>query len=301
MPKDSPRSDGAQSTLAPRMRRSFSASEMRPSHSMRWSSAKRRLQLLGVGTVAAHPEPRVGRQRRHGVEQDVEALAGLVAADEEHRGALGGPGFGLGVALDLDAVEHGRVGAAEVALGERGGVVGHGAAVVEAVGQPPDDGPQVAVGGAVAGGVERGDHGRAPHDQRGLGGTRGQGLVDVEQVEALVAERPDGAELGRRVGSDGRHRPVGRGGHAGAERRDPGVGRRAVARGQHPDVVAEPAQRAGQAEHLHLHAARQAQAVGADHPDPLHDSGPRASWAGAGATARGRAGSATRARRRAPA
>ena len=63
--------------------------------------------------------------------------------------------------------------------------------------------------------------------------------------KCLVAQRPDGAELGRRVGGERGHRAVGRGRDALAERRDAGVGRRAVAGAEHPRLVAEGPQRRG--------------------------------------------------------
>ena len=47
----------------------------------------------------------------------------------------------------------------------------------------------------------------------------------------------------------------------------PGVGRRAVAGAEHPDLVAEGPQRPGEREHLALHAAGQGEAVGADEAD----------------------------------
>ena len=93
-------------------------------------------------------------------------------------------------------------------------------------------------------------------------------LVQVEDVELLVAHRPDDPELRRGVGRDRRDRAVGGGRDAVAERRDPAVGRRAVAGREDPRVVAAGAQRAGQAEHLALHAPGHGEAVRAHQPDP---------------------------------
>ena len=50
--------------------------------------------------------------------------------------------------------------------------------------------------------------------------------------------------------------------------RDEQLGRRAVARRQHPGLVAEPAQHPGQPEHLGLHTTWHGEAVGADQADP---------------------------------
>ena len=170
--------------------------------------------------------------------------------------------------------------AAEVAPGEGGGVGGHRAADVEAVGR--------ATAAADAGTCSRRCRRRrgrcrasAPsvNEQRGLGRPGDERLVEVDDVEVLVAQRPDGAQLGRRVRGEGRHRAVGGGRHADAERGDAGVGRRTVA-GRRAPAPRGPsgAQRPGQPEHLHLHAAGHGEAVGAHEPDPEHapnvDRGP---------------------------
>ena len=130
-----------------------------------------------------------------------------------------------------------------------------------------------------AGGVERADDRRAAHHQRRHRRPGGERLVDVEHVELLVAQGADRAQRGRGVGRQRGDRPVGRRRQAVAERRDERFRRRAVARSEHPRLVALAAQLAGQAEHLGLHAAGHAEAVGADDPDPqrppqLHGSGP---------------------------
>ncbi len=94
--------------------------------------------------------------------------------------------------------------------------------------------------------------------------------MEVDDVETLVAKGPDRPELRGRVGRERRDRAVRRGRDGHAERGDPGVGRGAVAGRQHPGLVAQLAQGAGEAEDLHLHAAGHRQAVRADQPDAEH-------------------------------
>ena len=97
-------SDGAQNTSAARRRRAFSSSLMRPSHSMRVSPATQALQRLGVGAVAGDPEADVRREVGHGLEQHRQALARLVATDEQDHGpsaarrASGGSTHGVALA-----------------------------------------------------------------------------------------------------------------------------------------------------------------------------------------------------------
>ena len=93
--------------VGPRMRRAFSSSVIRPSHSMR-----------GVAGRAAAQRPRSRDRRRrstdrtfggrsaHGFEQHGQALARLVAPDEEDgRRPSRRPRRGLGERVDLDPVE----------------------------------------------------------------------------------------------------------------------------------------------------------------------------------------------------
>ena len=118
------------------------------------------------------------------------------------------------------------------------------------------------------GGVERADDRRRVHQHARHRRPGRQRLVDVEDVELLVVERPDRAQRGRGVGRQRGDRAVGRRRQAVAERRDERLRRRPVARPEHPGLVALAAQLAGQAEHLGLHAAGHGQAVGPDQPDP---------------------------------
>ena len=93
-------------------------------------------------------------------------------------------------------------------------------------------------------------------------------LVEMDDVEGLVAHRPDRAELGRRVGGHRRDRAVGRGRKAESERRHSGVGRRTVAGGEHAHGMPLAPQSTGETEHLGLYPAGHGQAVRADHADP---------------------------------
>ena len=68
-------------------------------------------------------------------------------------------------------------------------------------------------------------------------------------------------------GAIGAMEPLAAVGRLVAERGDPAVGRRTVARAEHPDVVARRAAAPGQAQHLPLHATGDGEAVGADDPD----------------------------------
>ncbi len=281
-------------------------------------------QRLGLRAGAPDPHHDVGREVAQRVEQHGQALALLVAAHEQDRGPARRGRGGLGEPLDLDAVEQQLVASAEGPLGRDPGVLRHRAADVEPLGQPPDARLQHGVGRAVARPVERAHQRRVAEQQGCHGRPRRQRLVHVEDVERLVAQGPDRAELGRGIGGQRGERPVRRGGHALAERRHAGVGRRAVARGEHPGVDTQHAQRAGEAQHLRLDTARDREAVGADEPDAhgvrvlpgrepprsrrrTPTSGPRpsrpdrsASSAASGATARAPAGSGSRARRPAP-
>ena len=169
---------------------------------MRASCAVPVLELLGLRAVAADPDAHVGRQVGQRGQQHLEALAGLVAPEEEDRRAVGGVGGPLGEALHLDRVEQELVGAAEPALGEGHRVGRHGAAVVEAAGHPLQPPAQVAVGSALPRRVERADLRGIAHQQRGDAGPGRHRLVEVEHLEVLVAQRADGAQLGGRVGGE---------------------------------------------------------------------------------------------------
>ena len=140
-------------------------------------------------------------------------------------------------------------------------------------GRAPSERTGATGSGRSPGGVEGADHRRRVQQQGGHGGPGGHRLVQVEHVEVLVAQGPDGAQRRRGVGGQRRHRAVGRGRDAVAERRDERVGRRAVAGSHHPDLVAPAAQRPGQPEDLPLHTAGHGQAVRADQTDAHPASG----------------------------
>ena len=224
-----------------------------------------------LGAVTGDPQPHVRRELVHGLEQHGQPLAGLVAADEEDRRALGGPRRGLGEALDLHAVEQDGVAAARAPGGPCARrprcTATRRSSFLDSHFTP---GREPGVGLGAAGGVEGADQRCGLEEHGRLGRPGAERLVDVDHVERLVAQGPDGAQLGRRVRGDRGHRAVGHGGHAVAQGCDPGVGRWTVAGAEHPHVVARAPQRPGQAQDLALHAARQGQAVRADDADAHH-------------------------------
>ena len=118
MPKDSPRTDGEQYTVQPRMRAARSSSLMRPSHSMRPSWPKRWRSSSDCGPSPPTQTCTSGGQLRQRGEEHLEALAGLVPAEEEDRGPGRGMRRPLGEPLDLDPVVEELVLPAEGALGE---------------------------------------------------------------------------------------------------------------------------------------------------------------------------------------
>ena len=191
-PNDSPRSDGAQNTSAPRSRAAFSASLIRPepldpgiagdrAPAARRSRARRR-------------RPTAGRRRAASAmasSSTARPLRGSWRPRKKIVGPVGRPRRRLGEAVDLDAVEQRVVGAAEVRRwASVRGVVGHRAAQVEPAGQPAHRRAEPPVGGAVAGGVERADDRRGLEQQRRHRRPGHERLVEVEDVEPLVARGP---------------------------------------------------------------------------------------------------------------
>ena len=199
--------------------------------------------------------------------------------DEEDRRPVRRPRGRLGKALHLDAVEQQHVVAVErVARGDAR-VLRHGAPEHQPRREPAHDRAQHRVGGAVTGAVEGADHRRSGSEERGQWRAGTQRLVQMEDVEALVAkgaQRPNGAG---RVGRDRRDRPVGRERHRAPEGRYARLGRRAVARRQHACVDAGGPQCTRETHHLALDPARDGEAVRAHEADP-HDRQRYASWTG---------------------
>ena len=99
---------------------------MRPSHSTLPPGGRRR-QGRRLGALPRHPQDRVGVEAGERLQEHLQPLARLVAADEEDRppaaaGRVGHrPGIGLGEPLDLDPVGQDVAGAAQPALGQRPG------------------------------------------------------------------------------------------------------------------------------------------------------------------------------------
>ena len=234
MPNDSPRTDGEQYTVQPRMRAARSSSLIRPSHSMRGSWPKRAAQLRALRAVAAHPDAgrrRAGRPARR-------------AAPRGPCGARGGRGRrwsaprsgaarAVGEAIDLDAVEEQLVVAAEVPLGE-GHRVGrhraaHGRARLAIALAGPTRGSGTAALSPAAWNVPT--SGASPNSSAVMRGARGDRLVQVERRRSPRRGGPGScgaAPTG--PGASGATEPLAAVGHAAAEGRDAGVGRRAVAR-----------------------------------------------------------------------
>ncbi len=236
------------------------------------------LQSLGLGAVGGHP---AARRRRGARPAPASRTSRPLRSSWRPQKKIVGPslfsGSAAAIGLELDAVEHHRVVAAQVAVGELLRVGGHHAAHLDAAGQPAHDAVQHPVRAAVAGGVERAHDRRRVEQHGGLRRPRGQRLVQVEDVEVLVAKGADGAQHGRRIRRDRSDRPVGGGRDAVAERRHVRRRRRAVAGGQHPRLVSHRPQHPCQPEHLRLHAARDGHAVRAHQPDAQGASldGPR--------------------------
>ena len=219
---------------------------------------------LAVWGPRRHPDPGLDVVRDDRFDQDGQALARLVATEEKDGRAGRRPGGSGRDQVDVDAVPNQLVAAPEGWRAVSRARARDGAAQRQALGRPaarPSHGP---VPGDLAGPVE-GAHQRPVAEQKGGQGRAGdEGLVEVDDVEALVPQRPDGAQGGRRVGGDGGHRAV-----AGRRHRAP-RGETQVSGGGPSQgastlrLDAHAPHRPGDAEHLVLHAARDAQAVRAD-------------------------------------
>ena len=271
-PNDSPRSDGAQNTSAPRSRAAISSS-LEPAQPLDAGvAAVAGPQRLGLGARRRHPQPRRRRGRQaQGVEQHGQALARLVAADEEDRRARrSGSGVGLGEPLDLDAVEQQLVVAAERPCGA-------------VAGRPPTPRTarssrrgQPAHARAGPAGRRRCRPRRGTCRRSGRCGTAASSCVGPgasgscrwSDVERLVAQGPDRAQLGRRgrapAGRPSRWPRSARCCRAASRRR------RAAGRRTGPSTrTSWPSARSARARPStwRLHAAGDGQAVGADQPD----------------------------------
>ena len=157
MPKDSPRSDGAQNTSAAVRRAFFSSSLTRPSHSTRGSPVTRACRALVSGpSPAIHNRTSAGSSGRR-AQEHIQPLAGLVAAEEEHRRPRLGGRRRRRDALDLDAVEHDVVVTAERVVRHRPRVMAHRAAHVEPLDEPTHARPKPLVREGPARRVERPD------------------------------------------------------------------------------------------------------------------------------------------------
>ncbi len=134
----------------------------------------------------------IARQVPQRLHEHGQALAGLVAAEEEDGPPLARPGLDLGEPLDFDAVAEHLVATPQVLAGQGGSRLGNRVATREPPRSPAQRTSRPTVGGTGPGGVER-THQRGVGDQQGgETGPRHQRLVEVDDVEALVVQRPDG-------------------------------------------------------------------------------------------------------------
>ena len=241
-----------------------------------------RLQLLGLGARSGDPHPQVLVDEADGVEQDPQALALLVAPDEQDRLAVVDRAVGAGridprlgrrELVDLDSVEQDRPRLGDRDTGQGLRVLGDGDLGVDPRPEPAGEARHRLVHRLLAGSVERpDDRGRTEHECR-HGRAGHERLVQMEDVELLVPQRPHGAQLRLGVGRDRGDGTVGGVHHRRPDDRDTALGGRGVRRRQDLDVVPTLAQRPGQTQHLALHTTGHGEAVGTDHPD-VHDADP---------------------------
>jgi len=96
--------------------------------------------------------------------------------------------------MHLDPVEEDLVLAAEGCRRHGRSILGYGEGPVQATVQPPHPTIHEVVGEASASGVEGADHGGCGQEECGRGRTGSQRFVQVNDVEFLVAQRPDRAQ-----------------------------------------------------------------------------------------------------------
>ena len=210
------RSDGAQNTSAPRSRaRLLVVAD--PARATRCGG--RRACRPAAPSVSGPSPPTQSRtsagQPAHGVEQHGQALAGLVAADEEDRRARrSATASALANRSTSTPLNSSVVLAAERAARPAGRASSDTAQRRSSRSRQPAHAPGRASGRrrSSPGGVERADERRGLRTAaRSCVGPGRERLVQVDDVERLVAERPDRAQLGRRVGRERGDRAVGRG------------------------------------------------------------------------------------------
>ena len=232
-------------------------------------------ESLGVGSARGDPEMHVRGEGLMGGQQDIKALTRFVATAEED---VATPGWTDDWGRRTETFEFNPVGkdlvvAPEITLGQEPGILGDRHPAVDPVGHPSENRIQVSVAAAVPRRMEGGHDRRRPHDEGRECRSRGQGLVEVKDVESLVDERAYGSKRGRRIGGQRSDRTVGRGGERLPERGHEGVRRSPVTGSENTDLVSHATKLSGQTHHLTLHSARNGQAVGAQHPDaqsPFH-------------------------------
>ena len=153
---------------------------------------------------------RSGPDRREGVEQNTEALALLVAADEQHGRPVGGPGLGRGEPFELHAVAHHLVVPPSTV---RAVARASGDTAQRTSSRPPPTGPRGRATGRRRwprpGERSRPWPARSARGRR-VAGPGGQGFVQVDDVEpaAFTARTARVAATG--VERDRGHRAVGR-------------------------------------------------------------------------------------------
>ena len=191
MPNDSPCSEGAHSTSAPASRDATSSSLSTPSQCTR-SDAGCRRRCTSVGrAVAGHPQDGGPLHRGEGVEEHLQALARLVATEEQHgRPALRVPmRRGQLEAIHVDAVEQHLEVAPARAQARLACRLRHGDADLHAAPHQLRQRAQRADPSADPGPVVGADHRERRREHEAVGGHRRQRLVQVHHVEAAVGAR----------------------------------------------------------------------------------------------------------------
>ncbi len=130
---------------------------------MRSSARERASQPFGLRSLSQHPEPCCRGQEAEGAEQHLEALALLVAADEDDGGGIRRPGVEAGQGTRLHSVRDDpdvRGDSPDARSRRDPSLLRHGEGRVEPARPHSDEMPVGAIGEIVAGTMERADDGR---------------------------------------------------------------------------------------------------------------------------------------------
>ena len=202
--------------------------------------------VLGRSAAVSGPSPAtqqayVGSQPGDRLEQHGEALALLVPAQKKIVGPSPDRRGVAAIAVDLDAVEQHRVvAAAEVATARAPSASFDTTHLQVDARDSQRDEHAARRSGSWTSARRRGTcrrAGRRVHEQRRHRRAGSQRLVEVEHVERLVAQRADGAQRGRGSGASGAIDPLAAVGRLLPSGVTNGLGRRPVARPEHPRLV----------------------------------------------------------------